>query len=108
MLGGQGGCSGSWGRRAGWYDDKTFALSFRRGSGARGPLDVQPKGLVVARGEGGERVARRRGAGLGSRLLSGARGDRAGVWGNVSAGRKETSIHQPHPHPLSPPPPPLL
>ena len=47
VLGGQGGCSGSWGWRAGWYDDKTFALSFRGGSGTRGPLDVQPKGLVA-------------------------------------------------------------
>jgi len=58
VLGGRGGCSGEFrggggggGWRAGWYDDKTFALSFRGMRGARGWLDVQPKG--VGDGAGG-------------------------------------------------------
>jgi hypothetical protein len=49
-VGGMGGREGG-GWRAGWYDDKTFALSFRGMRGARGWLDVQPKG--VGDGAGG-------------------------------------------------------
>lgn len=81
------------GRRAGWYDDKTFALSFRRGSGARGWLDVQPKGLGGGEGRRGDGVPR-----LGSRLLSGAGWSRGGV-----EKRERRAERDPHP-PASPSP----
>lgn len=55
VLGGQGGCSGSWRRRAGWYDDKTFALSFRRGSGRGGRSMYSRRGWWRHGGEKGWR-----------------------------------------------------